>query len=95
MTVKARANLSYYSGVAMAMLGAGVWVVARLTASTTLAIVAVALLAGFVALAIVSIVTNRCPHCRRFIDLRGSAAFCPRCGGWIPLQEWDVPPLSH
>jgi hypothetical protein len=95
MTVKARANLYYYSGLAFGFLGAPAWVVGRGTGSSILTAIAVALLLGFGVLSALSLVTSRCPHCRRLIDLRGSSAFCSRCGGWIPLQEWDVPPASH
>jgi hypothetical protein len=92
MTPKGRANVSYYSAVALGFAGAFAFAIERATSSGAMRALGAMLILGFVALAVYNIAISRCPHCRRQIRLRGGSAHCPRCGGWIPLQEWDLPP---
>ena len=89
VTPKMRSNVLNYAGI-LAMLGP---IVVFGTCVDWVSIPCVVLsMVPFVVLAVVSLSTSRCPHCRRFIDLRGSSAYCPRCGKWIGLYEDSQPP---
>ena len=92
MTPKGRANVWYYSALALGCAAAFMFALGRASSSDGLRAAGALLIFGFVALAVYNIAISRCPHCRRQIRMRGGSAYCPRCGGWIPLQEWDSPP---
>jgi hypothetical protein len=92
MTPKARANVTYYfviavlaTGVVTAFIGYGGW-------DTTPGVFRWVLIASYVGCGVLIFLTNRCPHCRRSIDLRGGGAYCPKCGGWNPRKSGDAPP---
>src|SRR5687768_7012680 len=92
MTPKARANVSYY--VVIAVLATGVVTVSigyRGWGNTPL-VLRWALIASYIGSGVLIFLTNRCPHCRRSIDLRGGGAYCPRCRGWNPREPGDAPP---
>jgi hypothetical protein len=92
VTPRGRANANYYAGLALCTVGGITVLLGRARSSDIIFAVGVILLAGYVALAVFGLATSRCPHCRRHIDLRGSSAYCPRCGRWIPAHEGDAPP---
>ena len=91
MTPKGRANFYYYTGIALCAGGFGIaafgW-----GRSNLLVAVGATCIAAYVALGVISLATSRCPNCRRYIDLRGGSAYCPRCGDWIPAREDEAIP---
>ena len=92
MTPKMRANVLYYAGIP-AMLPPVVFLGLGIRGdSWTLTTLGVLFVIAFVVLAGASLVTSRCPHCGRFINLAGPSAFCPRCGKWNGLYEDSQPP---
>jgi hypothetical protein len=92
MTAKARANLYYYAAISLGFLGAVTIAIGRASSSGALTGLGVILIVSFVLLSAIGLTTNRCPHCRRYIDLRGPSAYCPRCGQWIPAREGEAMP---
>jgi hypothetical protein len=87
VTPRGRANALYYSGLCACAAGALVFVIGQELSSTVLSAVGVLLIACFVVLAVIGLATSRCPHCHRYIDLRGVSGYCVRCGRWIPARE--------
>jgi hypothetical protein len=94
MTPKGRTNFYYYTGVALCVVG-GVIVAIGWERSNVLVAVGATCIAAFVALAVIGMATSRCPTCRRYIDLRGGSAYCPRCGHWIPAREGEPIRSAH
>jgi tRNA(Ile2) C34 agmatinyltransferase TiaS len=94
MTPRGRANALYYGGLALCAAGGLALGIERVHPSDSLFAIGAALIVGFVALAAFSLASSRCPHCRRYIDLRGRSAYCPRCGKWIPSREGDLPSVG-
>jgi hypothetical protein len=87
VTPKYRQNLYHYVGIGLMLpiiVGLGIGI--RHGSGFLITVGVIALLAELV-IAGVSLATSRCPHCDRFIDLRGRSAYCPRCGQWLPLRE--------
>jgi hypothetical protein len=95
MTPKARANLSYYWGVALCIAGGIVLGIERALHTGLLSVAGVMLIVSFMAISVFHLATSRCPRCRRFIDLRGRSAYCPRSGDWIPATEGEQPPAAR
>ena len=87
-TPKGRANFSYCTGIALCAVG---FVIAAIgwRRSNVLVAVGATCIAAYVVLGVLFLATSRCPNCRRYIDLRGGSAFCPRCGHWIPTHEGE------
>jgi hypothetical protein len=94
MTAKARVKRYYYSGISLGLLGALTIGIGRASSNATLTSLGAGLIVGAALLVGLSLATSRCPHCGRFVDLRGRSAYCPRCGRWIPSREGEsAPPL--
>jgi Zn finger protein HypA/HybF involved in hydrogenase expression len=93
MTPKARANWCYYTAIVCCMIGAVLLVIGRSRNNAVATVCGAALISAFVLTTVYSLAASRCPHCRRHIDLRGPAAYCPRCGHWIPAREGDSPAI--
>ena len=75
MTPKARANLYYYAGLPVCFLGALMLAVGRAASSDIFTGVGATLIVVWVVLVAIGLATSRCPHCRRFIDLRGRSGY--------------------
>ena len=95
MTPKARANLYYYGGLPVCFLGAVMLAVGRAVSSDVFTGFGATLIVLWVAVSAIGLATSQCPHCRRFIDLRGRSAYCVRCGRWIPAHEGESGPIRN
>ena len=86
MTPKGRANFRYYRSLGLCALGFLILSIGWQRSYVLVAIGATCI-AAYGVVGIVFLFTSRCPHCQRFVDLRGGSAYCPRCGRWIPTRE--------
>jgi hypothetical protein len=94
MTPKGRANFYYYTAIALCAVG-GVIAAIGWDRSNVIVAVGATFIAAYVVLGVISLATSRCPYCRRYIDLRGGSAYCPRCGHWIPAHEGEPIRSAH
>jgi hypothetical protein len=93
MTPKMRTNVLWHGSLlvmllALATLGPGLR-----DGNVFLIVVGILLVGGMLFMWFVDFASSHCPHCKRFIDLRGGSAYCPKCGKWIPLKL-DEPPRT-
>ena len=81
--------------MACLVIGAVLFTFGRGSGSGAFKVTGVGVIAVFVLATVFSLATSRCPHCRRYIDLRGPSDYCPKCGGWIPAHEGDPPEIPR
>jgi hypothetical protein len=93
VTPKARANVGNYFVIGVLAMGVLTVSIGYRGWDNTPAVVLCALFATWIGSGVLIFLTNRCPHCRRSIDLRGGGAYCPKCGEWNP-REWGEAPTG-